>query len=111
MTPEARFKAVVVRDLNKFERCYFFSKVADGVRGIPDLICCINGTFVALELKKSEAEANKSSGRIVLQRRIIRTIKASGGYACITYPENWQEILEDIKRIHNDQRRGLQAPS
>lgn len=46
--------------------------------GVPDLLACINGRFVAIELKRS-------SGGVVseIQKEQIRRIKNSGGVAFV----------------------------
>jgi len=89
---EHDFQKKVKTDLASIANCWHFTKEAAGLRGIPDLVGCIGGKFFALELKRSEAESRKKTGRIVLQRVVIDMIKNSGGFAEIAYPENWAEV-------------------
>ncbi len=86
-TPEGRFKKHVIRFLETIPNCYFFVKEAAAIRGIPDIIGCINGKYFALELKKDIKEAHKATGRIVLQRESIKKVLAAGGVGCILHPE------------------------
>lgn len=74
---------------------YWFIKEAGSLRGIPDLIICANGSFVAWELKRSRDEAEKTTGRIVLQRYTLLRIQRAHGVAEIVHPEN----LEDNLRV------------
>jgi hypothetical protein len=75
---------------------YWFIKEAGAIRGIPDLIICVDGLFVAWELKRSRDEAEKSSGRIVLQRYTCLRIQRAGGQAEIVHPENLEEMKQKI---------------
>ena len=57
--------------------------------GIPDIICCIQGRFVAFEVKTL---TGKASG---LQKATIRKIQAAGGTACIVRSVyEVQDVLE-----------------
>ena len=94
---EHEFQRKVKAELSKLPRCYFFVKEAASLRGIPDLIGCINGRFFALEVKRSYKEASKTTGRIVLQKHSLKQIKDSGGIGLLIYPENFKECLEELK--------------
>jgi len=87
---EKNFKQKVRKRLNSVPDLYYFVKEAVAIRGIPDIIGCYKGTFFAWELKRSEKEANKKTGRIVLQRHNLSKIKSSGGIGEIVYPENFE---------------------
>ncbi len=56
---EATFKRSLMKKLRTIPRSWFFSKEALAIRGIPDIIGIVDGTFVALEVKRSEGEASK----------------------------------------------------
>ena len=58
--------------------------------GIPDLLCCIGGVFVAIEVKGKGGRASD------LQRYTIEQIKESGGLAMILYPEQWDEFVKMV---------------
>lgn len=60
---------------------------------------CINGTFVALEVKRSEEEAQETTGRIALQRKNIADIRKAGGYATFVYPENEKFVIEELLEL------------
>ena len=54
MTPEAKVKAEVRKILDSYKPdLYYFSPAANGYGrvGIPDIICCVGGRFLAIECK------------------------------------------------------------
>ena len=57
--------------------------------GIPDLIYCINGRFVAIEVKKEKGKPTE------LQKRKIKKIIQDGGVAVIVKPSQF----EDLKKL------------
>lgn len=72
-------------------------------RGILDVIMCVNGVFVAIELKRAKSEKPDE-----LQRWNMKKIISSGGVALLAYPENWDEVFIRIKNIAYE---GKDAPS
>jgi len=95
---EKNFEKRVIQELRSWHNSWWPDKSFTGaVRGLPDRIGCINGIMVALEFKKTEADAAKNTGRIVLQRHILNEIEGAGGYAAIVYPENWAIVKDEIK--------------
>lgn len=93
---ESAFQRAVINKLKKIPDLYFFKKEAMAIRGIPDIIGCYKGRFFAWELKRSEAESHKMTGRIVLQKYIISLIRKAGGIGEFVYPENFEERLEEL---------------
>ncbi len=94
---ESVFEKQCIRALRELPKSYWPPKEdALSVRGSPDRVGCINGVYIALEFKKSAAEMNRQTGRIVLQRKVLKEIMAAGGNAFLVSPENWPEILRDI---------------
>ena len=65
-----------------------FSKV-----GTPDIIACVNGKFVAIEVK---AENGKPSE---LQLHHIDQIRKAGGLACVLYPKDFEEFKTEMKLL------------
>ncbi len=56
--------------------------------GTPDILLCVGGQFVGIELKKSQKEAPN-----VLQQHKLKRIVAAGGVAYVAYPENKDVVL------------------
>lgn len=78
MTPEAKVKASVVKLLKKHNIYYFFPATHGfGRSGVPDIICCFDGEFLALEIK---AGNNKPTA---LQEREMDRIFDAGGHAYV----------------------------
>jgi uncharacterized membrane protein len=100
LTPEDKFKNRVVKPaLKKIPKCWHFTKEAVAIRGISDIIGVVNGKMFAWELKKDIAEANKTTGRNVLQKHILGIINSCGGIGRVVYPENFDECLEELIQI------------
>lgn len=74
-------------------------KEAKSLRGYPDILGCVNGRFIALECKRSQSESLHNTGRICLQKKILRDIQRSGGFASFIYPENEYYILEQLENL------------
>jgi Holliday junction resolvase len=87
MTPEKKVKDKVVRIL-KDEGVYYFFPATHGFgrSGVPDIICCANGRFLAIECK---AGGNKLTA---LQAREIETIRTAGGMAIVANEDNWDMV-------------------
>ena len=77
-TPESLVKKSVVELLKK-EGIYHFFAAANGYgrAGIPDIICCVDGSFVAIECK---AGKNKPTA---LQLREMQRIDDAGGVSLV----------------------------
>lgn len=91
-TPEKAVK-VKVKAILESEGAYFFMPPANGYgrAGIPDIICCVAGHFLAIECK---AGGNKPTA---LQERELSDIRNAGGVAVVINETNW-DIVRDIVR-------------
>lgn len=67
------------------------------ISGTPDLLLCVNGTFVALELKK-DAKSKPTE----LQKHNLNRIIQAGGLAFVVYPENWQDVFNTLKLLSGE---------
>lgn len=61
--------------------------------GVPDILACLNGRFIAIEVK---AEKGKPSA---LQIHHIKKIRESGGIALIAYPQDYPELAKLIQAV------------
>lgn len=61
--------------------------------GDPDYVLCINGKFVALELKSESGKLAK------LQKYRLDQVKASGGWAFAVWPEDWESVYEQLLNL------------
>lgn len=90
---ESKFQRRFKDRIDELPNSVFFVKEAGSIRGISDIIGCVNGKFVALELKRSLKEASKNTGRIVLQKHFLNKISRADGFSALVYPENEDEIF------------------
>lgn len=95
MKPESKFVAKVKKDLMTIPGVWFFKTQEVANRGIPDIICCLGGYFVALEAKVPPNRLKPGS----LQAVYLSQIMECGGYAREITPENWPQIFTELKNI------------
>ncbi len=95
MNPETKFKIKVQKDLvaarkaGKLPHLWFFKTQEVTVRGIPDILMCLNGVFVALELKKDDKTKPEK-----LQEYILGRITEAKGLAFKVGPKAWPAVLD-----------------
>lgn len=82
LTPEAKVKQKVKAILDEYCEThpgYYFFPPANGYgrQGIPDVIACIGGQFVAIECKAGKGTTT------VLQERELLKINAAGGVSLV----------------------------
>ncbi len=61
--------------------------------GIPDLVCCINGYFVAIELKSENGHVSE------IQKYQINRIRESNGIAIVLYPNQFEMFKKFVKTL------------
>ena len=61
--------------------------------GTPDIIACINGHFVAVEVKAANGTPSD------LQLHDIQQINNAGGYAVILYPKDFERFKKDVQNF------------
>jgi len=93
-TPEKAVKDKVVAIL-KSEGVYYFFPATHGYgrSGVPDIIACVNGKFLAIECK---AGAGKITA---LQAREIQDIRHCGGVAVVANEENWDMVRQLVREL------------
>lgn len=77
--------------------CVKYFGCAFSQAGTPDLLTCINGKFVAIEVKSSDGKPSE------LQLHNLRQIDAAGGIAILAYPEDWDNLKALILALLNGQ--------
>ena len=93
-TPESKVKRKVTDILNKYN-AYFFYPPSNGFgrAGIPDIIACYCGQFIAIECK---AGKNKPTA---LQVRELRAIEDAGGYALVINETNIEQVEAVLQQL------------
>jgi Holliday junction resolvase len=96
-TPEGLVKDAVQKLLKELE-VYYFTPVTGGYgrSGVPDLVCCVDGMFLAIECK---AGGNQPTP---LQNREIDLIRAAKGVAMVVRENN----VEDVRLVIRQMRKG-----
>jgi hypothetical protein len=74
---------------------WFFKVWGGGYQrsGIPDLLMCVNGFFVAVELKAQGGTTSE------LQKLNTARINAANGIGIILYPDGFEEFKEIVKGV------------
>ena len=95
-TPEKKVKDKVVKILKAHGVYYFFPATHGfGRSGVPDIVCCVRGFFLAIECK---AGKNKTT---LLQDRELEAIAAASGRSLVINEENIdmvERLIVDIER-------------
>ena len=92
-----------VKEFLKSENCWFVKYFANRMtkRGIPDLLCCINGFFVGVEVKAMNGKPSE------IQLWNKEQIEKSGGISLILYPddfEDFKDLVFYLKGIKNENK-------
>lgn len=79
MMNESDITKSILKYLKTLPRCFFWKEHGGiyGTSGIPDIIVCIDGRFIALEVKTQKGKTTP------LQNTAIRKIHSSGGFAFV----------------------------
>lgn len=73
--------------------------------GIPDLICCVSGMFMAVEVKASTGRPSE------LQRLNIERIRDSIGIGVFLYPSGFEKFKDDLEYVLCHQGRLVAPPN
>lgn len=88
---ETVFKEKVLSRLTRLKPKLWFVKIQMvATRGIPDILMCAGGKFVAWELKVGSNKADS------LQQFILNKIELAQGVARVVTPENFDEAFEEL---------------
>ena len=94
MTPEAKVKKKVVDVLKKNGAYYFFPATGGyGRSGVPDIVSCYRGVFVAIECK---AGTNKPTP---LQQAEMGKIKQAQGFVLVVNEVNIDDVTTLLRDI------------
>jgi hypothetical protein len=96
-TPEAKVKASVRKILDALGVYYFMPPgMGMGRSGIPDIIGCLNGEFIAIECKAGKGKAT------ALQERELLAICNHGGFTFIAR----EDCLDELKQLLQEKKDG-----
>ena len=87
-TPESKVKNAVVKILKDYGVYYFFPATHGyGRSGVPDIVCCFDGKFLAFECKAGKGKLT------ALQERELLRIRRAGGESFVVN----EDMLDDLK--------------
>ncbi len=91
-TPESKVKAAVRKILNEFD-VYHFMPPGNGFgrAGIPDIIGCVDGRFIAIECKAGKGKTT------ALQERELEWIAETGGFTFVAREDNLDELRQRLQ--------------
>ena len=93
MTPEGIVKAKIVKILKAYGVYYFMpAGTTRGRSGIPDIICCSKGRYVAIEAKSATGKVSE------LQKYELEKIANAGGVALVINGENMNELTDALEK-------------
>ena len=97
MAAEKNFENRIKKFLED-EGCWFVKFFANAYTksGIPDILCCCNGYFVAVEVKAPNGKPSE------LQKRNINEINWSSGLGIVLYPDQFDEFKRLIECLIHD---------
>ena len=104
INPETKFQERVQKWL-KTKGWKYIKIQQKSLCGDPDLVVCVNGIYIELELKRSKSA---KVDRLQLYE-LSRTLK-SGGYAFVCYPENWDKVQEFLVLMSHCHYRKMEIP-
>lgn len=64
--------------------------------GIPDILACVNGYFVGIEVKAQNGKPSE------LQLYNVDKIRKAGGFAFVLYPSGFEEFKRFITDLNKD---------
>lgn len=88
---ETAFKERVLKYLKTIPNLYVRKINQVALRGMPDILICYKGHFIAIELKVGNNKADP------LQEYDLEMVRVAGGTAFVLTPENFNYIKEIIK--------------
>lgn len=91
---ENKFQLQLIKDLKeKFPGCLVLKNDPNYIQGVPDLLILFNNNWAALECKRS----GKASKRPNQEYYVKRLNDMS--YASFVYPENKNEIIQELQKV------------
>lgn len=93
-TPEKKVKDKCVKLLKAYGVYYFFPATHGyGRSGVPDIICCVGGRFLAVECKAGEGKPT------ALQEKEMADIRKQGGLAIVINESNLTMLERVVKSL------------
>lgn len=87
-----------IKKFLKSEGAWFVKFFANRMtkEGIPDILACVNGYFVGIEVKAQNGRPSP------LQMYHCEQIRKAGGFAFVVYPTGWEQLKKFISDLKKD---------
>ena len=96
---ESLFQAKLIKDLKKmFPGCMILKNDAHYIQGVPDLLILFENTWAALEIKRSAYDSYRPNQEFYIDE--LRKMS----YATFIYPENKEEVLNELQQAFRSDR-------
>jgi hypothetical protein len=102
---ESHFWRRVKKDLAKLPSTKIVRVEQDSINGTPDVILCISGHYVEIELKR-----NHTCEPTPLQRWNLEEANRCEGYAFVGHPSNWEELFDFLLLLAGVEITRLEIP-
>lgn len=87
---ESAIQSKIMKELKK-AGIYAHKNITTNKKGIPDIICCVHGKYLALEVKNEKGKTTE------LQDWNINEIRKSGGRAEVV--RSWEDVSEILRSM------------
>ena len=91
---ETKLKEKVLGALHTLPETWCVKVQQVAIRGTPDILACIRGHFIAIELKSSPEHEPDA-----LQQYTLDSIEDAGGLAVVVDPVNWPDVFEGLQAM------------
>jgi hypothetical protein len=95
---ETSFKETVLEEMREYEPVWCEKIQQRSIRGTPDILACLSGNFVGIELKVDDEPTP-------LQAHKLRSIMLAGGTALSVTPSTWGDTWKFLRRKCNLTRK------
>ena len=91
---ENKFQSQLIKDLKeKFPGCLVLKNDPNYIQGVPDLLILFNNNWAALECKRSGTASKRPNQEYYVKRLNDMS------YASFVYPENKNEIIQELQKV------------
>lgn len=95
--PETEFKnQKVIPFLKSLKNCWYTVIQQKSIRGTPDILLCVKGYFIAMELKKDE-----KAPIALIQSHTLELIRNANGMGMVVFPECW-DAAQDLLTYYDE---------
>lgn len=98
MAQEKNFETKVKRYIEEkggYQVKFFANRMTK--KGVPDILSCINGYFVGVEVKGPDGSPSD------IQIYNVKKIRKAGGFAMVLYPSAWERFKQFVDDLFKDE--------